>query len=114
MRDTLEFKMIRYAMDHNIPLLCICRGIQILNVVNGGNLIPDIPTDYDTLVIHLGGTERHWLSLIEGTLLHDICQVAVVLFCRSFYPIFVLIGECIPEIIMNHLLSVSEYMVQQK
>ena len=74
-RDTLEFRMIRYAMENDIPLLCICRGHQILNVVNGGTLIPDIPTDGDTLVIHPGRTSRHWVSLVSGTLLHDICQV---------------------------------------
>jgi len=75
-RDTLEFRMIRYAMDNDIPLLCICRGHQILNVMNGGTLIPDIPTDYDTMVVHRGGTSKHWVSLIEGTMLRDICQVS--------------------------------------
>jgi putative glutamine amidotransferase len=75
-RDTLEFRMIRYAIANDIPLLCICRGHQILNVVNGGTLIPDIPTDFDTLVIHRGGSSRHWVSLIEGTMLYDICQVS--------------------------------------
>jgi len=75
-RDTLEFRMIRYAMDNDVPLLCICRGHQILNVVNGGTLIPDIPTDYDTLVTHRGGTSKHWVNLVEGTFLYDICRVS--------------------------------------
>ncbi len=75
-RDTLEFRMIRYAMDNDIPLLCICRGHQILNVFNGGTLIPDIPVDCDTLVLHRGGTSKHWISLIEGTMLYGICKVS--------------------------------------
>lgn len=43
-RDSLEFKMVRYAMDHKIPILGICRGHQMLNVAMGGTLIPDILT----------------------------------------------------------------------
>jgi putative glutamine amidotransferase len=73
-RDTLEIRMIRYAMENRVPLLCICRGCQILNVANGGTLIPDIPSDYDTIIIHRGGTSKHWVNISEGTLLYEICQ----------------------------------------
>ena len=41
-RDTLEIKMINYAMSNKVALLGICRGHQIMNVANGGTLIPDI------------------------------------------------------------------------
>ena len=43
-RDSLEIKMIRYADNKKIPIMGICRGQQIINVVHGGTLIPDIPT----------------------------------------------------------------------
>ncbi len=73
-RDTLEIRMIKYAMENKVPLLCICRGCQILNVANRGTLIPDIPTDFDTIILHRGGTNKHWVNILEGTFLHDICQ----------------------------------------
>jgi putative glutamine amidotransferase len=73
-RDTLEIRMIKYGMENDIPLLCICRGCQILNVANGGTLIPDIPTDYDTIIVHRGGTSKHWINISEGTLLYKICR----------------------------------------
>lgn len=73
-RDTLEIMMIRYAMENRIPLLCICRGCQILNVANGGTLISDIPSDFDTTILHRGGTSKHWINILEGTLLYEICQ----------------------------------------
>ena len=44
-RDSIEKVMILYAMNDKRPLLGICRGQQIINAVNGGTLIPDIPTN---------------------------------------------------------------------
>lgn len=51
-RDTLEFALIKKALDLGIPIFGICRGEQILNVAMGGSLIIDIPTDHDTIVKH--------------------------------------------------------------
>jgi gamma-glutamyl-gamma-aminobutyrate hydrolase PuuD len=45
-RDSIELLMIRYSMKNKTPIFGICRGQQILNVGNGGTLIPDIPTFY--------------------------------------------------------------------
>jgi putative glutamine amidotransferase len=51
-RDSLEFRLIDLAMQHEIPILGICRGQQILNVAMGGSLIVDIPTEIDTRIYH--------------------------------------------------------------
>jgi len=75
-RDTLEIRMIRYAMEKGIPLLCICRGMQILNVANGGTLFRDIPIDFDTIIMHRGGTSKHWVNIEDGTLLSSISSIA--------------------------------------
>ena len=42
-RDSIETLLIQYALENKIPLLGICRGQQIINVVAGGTLIPDLP-----------------------------------------------------------------------
>jgi len=41
-RDRLEIEWIRRALEDNIPLLGICRGAQLINVVLGGTLHQDI------------------------------------------------------------------------
>jgi putative glutamine amidotransferase len=44
--DEFELTLARAALDAHVPLLAICRGIQVLNVTFGGSLhqhIPDLP-----------------------------------------------------------------------
>lgn len=41
-RDELEIGWIKYALEHDIPMLGICRGAQLINVVLGGSLHQDI------------------------------------------------------------------------
>jgi putative glutamine amidotransferase len=41
-QDETELTLARWAMDEGLPLLAICRGIQLLNVVLGGSLYQDI------------------------------------------------------------------------
>ena len=42
-RDEWEFSAIRAAMERGLPLLCVCKGVQVLNVALGGTLHLDIP-----------------------------------------------------------------------
>lgn len=41
--DELEFRMLDYALQRDMPVLAICRGMQLLNVAFGGRLIQDLP-----------------------------------------------------------------------
>jgi len=43
-RDEFEFAVARVARERRLPTLCICRGLQVLNVALGGSLVEDIPT----------------------------------------------------------------------
>ena len=43
-RDEFEWNVLEYSQANKIPLLGICRGLQIANVFFGGTLMPDIPT----------------------------------------------------------------------
>jgi putative glutamine amidotransferase len=41
-RDEMEIRWIKHALKHRMPLLGICRGAQLINVVRGGSLHQDI------------------------------------------------------------------------
>jgi len=45
-RDTLEVAALRAALDREVPVLAICRGMQVLNVALGGSLYQHIPDAY--------------------------------------------------------------------
>ncbi len=44
-RDEVELALIHEALEKNLPILAICRGIQILNVYHGGSLIQHLPPE---------------------------------------------------------------------
>lgn len=79
-RDELEFKLARFAIEKNMPLFGICRGMQIINVLLGGTLHQHIP-DISKHPINNWSFEAHQIKLHKGThlrqYLEDREQIAV-------------------------------------
>jgi putative glutamine amidotransferase len=51
-RDEYELALARAAVKNGIPLLAICRGMQVLNVAIGGTLFQDIPSQVTGALEH--------------------------------------------------------------
>lgn len=51
-RDAYELAVARYALERNLPVFAICRGVQVLNVAAGGTLIQDLPTARPSALNH--------------------------------------------------------------
>lgn len=51
-RDAFEIALATHALVERLPVLAICRGIQVLNVARGGSLIQDIPSQLPGALDH--------------------------------------------------------------
>jgi putative glutamine amidotransferase len=65
-RDEFEWKVMEYTQHHQIPVLGICRGLQIANVYFGGTLIPDIPSFGKPDHSKIMGVDRYHPVTVEG------------------------------------------------
>ena len=68
-RDAAEVALITAARARRLPILAICRGIQILNVALGGTLYQDLGSERPSSVPHSDETLRHAVRVEAGSLL---------------------------------------------
>lgn len=64
-RDSLEKCLFEEALDADMPIFGICRGLQFVNVMLGGTLYQDISTQIGTNI-------NHRMPLDEYTAAHDV------------------------------------------
>ena len=64
-RDAFELALARAALEHGIPMLAICRGIQLINVAGGGTLVQDIPSE-------IPGALQHQMEGPPSTIAHEV------------------------------------------
>ena len=77
-RDALEMDLVRRALDANLPVFAICRGIQVLNVARGGTLLQDIPDQMPGSVVHSvrepSFAIAHDVWIASGTVLEQLMR----------------------------------------
>jgi putative glutamine amidotransferase len=52
LRDAVEVRLVRWALEDHKPVLGICRGLQLINVALGGSLYQDIGAHIGDTVVH--------------------------------------------------------------
>jgi putative glutamine amidotransferase len=70
-QDETELFLARWALTHDLPLLAICRGIQMLNVAAGGTLIQDIASERPASLKH----DRFYPAHPLDELAHEVAIV---------------------------------------
>jgi putative glutamine amidotransferase len=88
-RDAFEIALVNRALELDLPVLAVCRGLQVLNVARGGTLVQDIPSQVAGAVDHsieapsfaiaheiwISKGSRLWTLLSEKLVEGDACQV---------------------------------------
>ncbi|WP_420345310.1 gamma-glutamyl-gamma-aminobutyrate hydrolase family protein [Pelagibius sp.] len=81
-RTAFEAAVTRGALERDMPVLGICGGQQLLNVVLGGSLIQHIPDEVEAALAHEQPNPRdeagHDVALTGDSLLRDICRAEVL------------------------------------
>ena len=77
-RDGFELQLARLALADDIPLLGVCRGLQVVNVAAGGTLIQDIPSEVTQAlgheVDHPLNAIAHEVWVVRGSTLSTLLQ----------------------------------------
>ncbi len=73
-RDRLEIDYIKFALQNSLPILGICRGAQLINVVCGGSLHQDIRTLRKNTYNRPGLLPTKNVTIINDSRLSEICQ----------------------------------------
>lgn len=96
LRDKFESDLFFVAKNKRIPILGICRGNQLINVLQGGSLFQDISKQINTKIDHSGvglklEEKQHFVCLEENSLLAKIYKQEKIS-VNSFH------AQCIKEL----------------
>lgn len=84
-RDELECAVIQDFLSRDLPVLGICRGIQILNVQHGGTLVQHLDTTnrHRKRTPENPGLPAHKVELVPGTILAEIAGEPLIMDVNS-------------------------------
>lgn len=81
-RDGYEIPLIRDALTRDVPMLGVCRGIQVMNVAAGGTLHQDLAvagySDHRPVPGSLGSSTFHQTRVEPGSLLSSIVEAETI------------------------------------
>jgi putative glutamine amidotransferase len=78
-QDAFDLAVARVSLERGIPLLAICRGLQVVNAVRGGTLVQDMDHAYGAMRHHRH--HRHHIEVEAGSLLAEVVGGTVEASC---------------------------------
>lgn len=73
-RDEFEIAAFHAAQDKHLPVLGICRGMQLINVILGGTMMQNLPSE-QLINVHIGNPDKtHKVSVTKNSLLYLITE----------------------------------------
>lgn len=72
-RDAFEIAVFELSQQYRLPVLAICRGMQLVNCVLGGTLTQDLD-EANTIHRFLYNDKAHGVDIVPGTLLSEVTQ----------------------------------------
>ncbi len=104
--DELELGLLDYALSKDMPVLAICRGMQLLNVACGGQLIQDLPGHKAERRDGGWKPERHQIYLAPGA------KAAAIIGSAGFFRVNSLHHQGLREAQRSPRLITSAYSVE--
>jgi gamma-glutamyl-gamma-aminobutyrate hydrolase PuuD len=95
-RDESELTALQAALDRDLPLLAVCRGMQLLNVALGGDLVQHLP-DVENTAVHDPGAglyQRRDVRTEPGSELHRLLGPTAPVACHHHQAL----GRIAPEL----------------
>jgi len=75
-RDLFEMKVFQFALKDQLPVMAICRGLQLVNVFLGGTLVPDLEEAGKKDHKRENDTDKlHTVTIVENTLLASLTKI---------------------------------------
>ena len=98
-RDVSDYLTMTYCLDNDIPVLGFCRGMQMLSVVSGAEMIQDVPAYFAEMGLEYNYEHRnqkatpesyrdyapHAVQVAENSLLYGIVYTTELTGCPSWH-----------------------------
>ena len=98
-RDEFELRVFKYACSHKLPILAICRGMQLVNIALGGDILQDIEAVGKNNHHRNGSVDGiHDVRIMPGTLLANIADNQIGIVNSAHHQA---LGNIAPELIIN-------------
>ncbi|MFC5177968.1 gamma-glutamyl-gamma-aminobutyrate hydrolase family protein [Nocardioides taihuensis] len=78
-QDAFDLAVARVCLERGIPLLAICRGLQVVNAARGGTVVQDMDHAYGEMRHHRH--HRHHIEVEPGSLLGQVVGLKVEASC---------------------------------